>query len=193
MPNRHVTAARALLAATLLSALAASPARAAKLVVYALYNEYYMCVAHTHKLDGTSLESPAQPVSEGHASIFDLGTLPGAAHGNSFELDSLALRCWVRNANTAGTQPYPGEPSYSFVLHRDDPFWIPDPLIAVGFGPMLPRDGWVVNMRLSADASANPPQHLEIVKAWTIPQVNLPNLVPIPYLLTQGPYRLTHD
>ena len=193
MPNRHVTAARARLAATLLSALAAAPAGAANLVVTSMGNEHFMCVAHTHKLDGTSLESPAQPVSGTDAAIFDLGKLPGLAQGNSFELDSLALRCWARNANSAGTPPYPGEPSYSIVLHRDDPFWIPDPLIAVGFGPMLPREGWVVNWLLSTDASADPPRHIEILQAWTIPCVNLSNPLPIPYLLTQGPYRLTHD
>ncbi|OIQ79703.1 hypothetical protein GALL_385490 [mine drainage metagenome] len=193
MPNRHLTAARALLAATLLGALAASPASAAFLAVFSMGNEHYMCTAHTQKRDGTSVESPARLVAGAYGGYFELGTLPATPNGDSPEFDSLALRCWVRDAHTAGTQPYPGEASYSIVLHRDDPFWTPNQTIAPGLGPSLPRDGMTVGMILLADTSANPPPHIDIQRAWIAPFVNLPNNVPIPFGLTAAQYRLTRD
>ena len=193
MSTRHLTATRALLASTLLSALVSPPASAAMLAAFSIGNERYLCATNTHKRDGTSVESPARQVSGAFAGYFELGTLPATPDGDSPEFESLALRCWIPNEITLSMQPQHGEASYSIVLHRDDPFWIPDPLIAVGFGPMLPREGWVVNWLLSTDASADPPRHIEILQAWTIPCVNLSNPLPIPYLLTQGPYRLTHD
>lgn len=193
MPNRHVTAARALLAATLLIALLPAAASAAILTVFSNGNEHYMCAAHAHMRDGTSVESPARQVAGAYGGYFELGTLPGTPNGASPEFESLALRCWVRDEHDLGAQPYPGEASYSIVLHRDDPFWIPDQTVAPGFGPNLPRDGMAVSMIIAADAGANPPTHIDIRRAWIAPFVNLPNNVSIPYGLTAAPYRLTRD
>ncbi len=191
MSTRHLTATRALLASTLLSALVSPPASAAMLAAFSIGNERYLCATNTHKRDGTSVESPARQVSGAFAGYFELGTLPATPDGDSPEFESLALRCWIPNEITLSMQPQHGEASYSIVLHRDDPFWTDaDALVP---GSSLPRDGMVVGMILAADPSSDPPPHIDIRRAWIVPFGYPPDNMALPYALAATPYRLTRD
>ena len=169
MPNRHVTAARARLAATLLSALAASPASAARIVLYSLGNESYVCQAHTWTVDGALTVSPYETVSSIYPSELQLGALAPAPEGDSPQFGRVEMRCWVRDRHTSGNPPQSGERGYSIALDRSNTFWEwSDPDHAAPLRS-LPRDGTTVLLYLRAAGNAQAPTQINVHHAKSCP------------------------
>ncbi|OIQ79705.1 hypothetical protein GALL_385510 [mine drainage metagenome] len=163
MPSRPDTVARALLAATMLSTIAPSPASAARLQLWAEGSDTYLCAAHTTTRDGRQMHSTVLPVNSQKAAFFDIGELPTTLDGDSPDFESLKLTCWIHNRRDQPSQPY------SVELHRWESFWLA-PHAATGWpAPSLPRDGTMIGFKLATTEGPAQPRQIRIVSAWAQP------------------------
>ncbi len=163
MSSRHFTAARALLAAPLLSVLASPPASAARIQLGAEGHDSYFCSAVTKTRDGQQIHTPLVSVNAQRSAFLELGELPADRDGDSPNFDRLTLSCWIR------TRPQGTYRQYEIDLYRWESFWLAPDAATGSPKPSLPRDGTMIGFKLATAGDAEQPRHIDIVSAWTQP------------------------
>jgi hypothetical protein len=165
MAYRRFPAARALLAAALLGALASTPASASMLILFSTNEQHFTCSAHAHTRDGAPFAFPHVAVGSGAPGMIDLGELPAGPHGESPQFEKLVLSCWVRDRFSSGDKPRYQERGYSIELSKDDSFWEHHDVDEDDPVRSLPRDGAQIVLTLNAIGDPRRPTHIEITDA----------------------------